>query len=478
MNERAPVGRPRGQKPPRPRSSAAYAVSVGGILSLLLLAACPQSITDSGYTLSLTPPTASLFVDDSTRFTATLRDRDGAVVATGFTWSIDNEAVARIDSTGMVRGVGAGSASVEVTGRGEVASAAVTVTVDNGQTLTVSPTAANVFVDATQRFSATLRDRNGDVIPSSPQWSSTNPGIATVDGSGVARGKAVGSATIRARVGDRTAEAGITVSVRGPSAVLVGAGDIAACGSSATGDEQTANLLDGIPGTVFAAGDNAYPDGSPSEYADCYAPTWGRHKARTRPVPGNHEYHTLGAAGYFGYFGAAAGDPTTGYYSYDVGPWHIIALNSNLSMIAGSPQERWLRDDLAANSTLCTLAYWHHPRFSSGPHGISPASQALWQALHDAGADVVISAHDHIYERFAPQTPTGQLDMSRGIREFVVGTGGASLYSFNAPAPNSEVRNSSSRGVLKLTLYADRYEWQFVPVSGSSFTDSGSASCH
>lgn len=453
-------------------------MAVGGLLSLLLLAACPQTITDSGYVLSLAPATASLVVDDSTRFTATLRDRDGAVVSAPFTWSINNTAVAQIDATGMVRGVGEGSAVVEVEARGELATATITVTPDNGQTLTVSPTAANVFVDATQRFSATLRDRNGDVIPSSPEWSSTNPGIATVDGSGLARGKAVGSATIQARVGDRIAEAAITVSVRGPSAVLVGAGDIATCGSSATGDEQTANLLDGIPGTVFTAGDNAYPNGTASEFADCYAPSWGRHKARTRPVPGNHEYLTLGASGYFGYFGAAAGDPAKGYYSYGVGPWHIIALNSNLSMNAGSPQERWLREDLDANSTLCTLAYWHHPRFSSGPHGSSAATQGLWQALHDAGADVVIAAHDHTYERFAPQTATGQLDMSRGIREFVVGTGGAGLYSFNAPAPNSEVRSNSSRGVLKLTLYADRYEWQFVPVAGSSFTDSGSASCH
>jgi hypothetical protein len=268
----------------------------------------------------------------------------------------------------------------------------------------------------------------------------------------------------------------LTVNARATSAVFVGAGDIAACGSSA--DEATATLLDGISGTVFTAGDNAYESGTASEYTNCYAPSWGRHKTRTRPVPGNHEYATLGASGYFGYFGSIAGDPAKGYYSYDLGPWHIIALNSNFAMNAGSPQEQWLRADLAANSTMCTLAYWHHPRFSSGPHGSAPFSQPLWQALYDFGADVVIVGHDHTYERFAPQTPTGTVDMSRGVRQFVVGTGGAGLYAWATIAANSEVRNNTTKGVLKLTLRTDRYEWQFVPVAGSSFTDSGSASCH
>ena len=448
-------------------------------LSLLLLAACPRSITDDpGYTLTLAPPVASLFVDDSTRFTATLHDRDGNLVPTAFSWSIDNQAVATVDAGGVVRAAGPGGAMLQVSARGMTANASITVAADNGQTLTVSPATASVFVDATQRFTATLKNRHGDVIPSTPEWSSSNTSVATVDASGLAQGKTAGSATIQAKVGELTAEATLAVTVRGASVTLVGAGDIAGCTSSYR-DEATANLLDGIAGTVFAAGDNAYPDGSAANYADCYHSSWGRHKARTRPVPGNHEYNTFGGTGYFGYFGAAAGDPAKGYYSYDLGSWHIIALNSNADMRAGFPQEQWLRADLAAHPAACTLAYWHHPRFSSGSqHGSDPMAAPLWQALYEGGADVVISGHDHIYERFAPQTPTGQLDMARGIREFVVGTGGAGLYSVGPIAPNSEVRNTATRGVLKLTLYADRYEWQFVPIKGASFTDVGSASCH
>ena len=455
-----------------------YAARGLGILCLAVLGACPRSITDSGYSLTVTPPAASLFVDQSARFTPTLRDRDGNVVPATYAWSSNNEGVATVDSAGVVRGVAPGSAVIQVSTRGVIATASITVAPDNGQTLTVSPAAASLFVDATQRFTATLRDRNGSVIPSSPEWSSTNPGVATVDGTGLARGRTAGSTTIRAQVGDLIAGGALTVGARATSAVLVGAGDIASC--STTFDGATAALLDGIAGTVFTAGDNAYPNGAASEYASCYGPTWGRHKARTRPAPGNHDYNTLGAAGYFGYFGTAAGEPTKGYYSYDAGPWHIIALNSNFAMNAGSPQEQWLRADLAANPTLCTLAYWHHPRFSSGlNHGSSPASQPLWQALYDAGADVVIVGHDHIYERFAPQTPTGQLNMARGLRQFVVGTGGGEdLYAFGTIASNSEVRNNTTRGVLKLTLNADRYEWQFVPIAGSTFTDTGSASCH
>jgi hypothetical protein len=260
--------------------------------------------------------------------------------------------------------------------------------------------------------------------------------------------------------------------------VLVGAGDIASCSSS--GDEATAKLLDIIAGTVFAAGDNVYENGTSSEFANCYNPTWGRHKARTRPATGNHEYQTSGAAGYFKYFGAAAGDPKKGYYSYNLGAWHIIVLNSNCSQIggcqAGSPQEKWLRADLAAHPSVCTLAYWHHPLFSSGG-GSTTSVRPLWQALYDAHADVVLNGHVHNYERFAPQNPSGGADSSRGIREFVVGTGGKSLAGFNTVRPNSQVRNNSAFGVLKLTLHASSYDWKFVPQAGKTFTDSGSTSC-
>ena len=256
--------------------------------------------------------------------------------------------------------------------------------------------------------------------------------------------------------------------------VFVGAGDIASC--SRTQDESTAKLLDNISGTVFTTGDNVYPDGTSSQFNDCYGPTWGRHKNRTKPSPGNHDYHTSGASGYFNYFGSAAGDSSKGYYSYNLGAWHIISLNSEIAQSAGSAQEKWLRADLAANPKTCTLAYWHKPRFSSGQHGNISASQALWQALYDYGADVVLNGHDHTYERFAPQNPNGQAD-PKGIREFVVGTGGAGLYSFTSNQPNSQVRNNTTYGVLKLTLHSTSYDWQFIPIAGQNFTDSGSANC-
>ena len=477
MSSHAPNTEPRFPKRPRRASGVSRLAGTVGFLCLLLLGACPRSITDDpGYTLRLAPTTTTMFVRDSARFTATVQDRNGKLIPSALSWSIDNQAVATVDSTGVAKAVGPGSATLQVSARGMSATASITVAADNGQTLTISPTAANLFVNATQEFTATLRDRHGDVIPSTPEWSSSNTGVATVDGGGLVRAKASGSATIQARVGDVAAVATVSVSERPPAATLVGAGDIASCTSS--GDEATAKLLDEIEGTVFTAGDNAYPNGSATDYSLCYHPSWGRHKARTRPVPGNHEYLTVGGGGYFGYFGAAAGDPAKGYYSYDVGRWHIIALNSNAAVSAGSPQEQWLRQDLADHPATCTLAIWHHPRFSSARHGSSAALIPLWQALYDGGADVVISAHDHTYERFAPQTPDGVLDLARGLREFVVGTGGASLYEFNAPAPNSEVRHNATRGVLKLTLYPDRYEWQFVPVKGASFTDTGSASCH
>ena len=258
--------------------------------------------------------------------------------------------------------------------------------------------------------------------------------------------------------------------------MLVGAGDIAGCSSS--GDEATAALLDTIAGTVFTAGDNAYPDGTATNFATCYGPSWGRHKARTRPSPGNHDYHTTGASAYYAYYGANAGPAGQGYYSYDLGAWHIISLNSNVSMSAGSPQEQWLRADLAANTKTCTLAYWHHPRFSSGSHGSSTAPRPLWEALYDFNADVIISGHDHNYQRFAPQTPTGLADPVRGMRQFVVGSGGISHYNFATPIANTEAYNTDAYGVLKLTLYADSYTWEFVPVAGKTYTDSGTGACH
>jgi hypothetical protein len=260
---------------------------------------------------------------------------------------------------------------------------------------------------------------------------------------------------------------------------LLAAGDIASCDSS--GDEQTANLLDRMPGTILALGDLAYDDGTLEEFEECYDPTWGRHKARTRPVPGNHEYNSDDAAGYYAYFGSAAGDPSRGYYSYDLGRWHVVALNSNCSEIGGcgrtSPQGRWLAEDLAANPTACTLAYWHHPRFSSSEnHGSSTLMRDLWAVLMENGADVVLSGHDHNYERFGPQDADGNATPI-GLRSFVVGTGGRSHYGFDDPESNSEVRNGTAYGLLELTLRPVSYDWRFVPVQGQSFTDSGTGAC-
>jgi hypothetical protein len=264
-------------------------------------------------------------------------------------------------------------------------------------------------------------------------------------------------------------------------AVILAAGDIASCDGD--GDEATALLLDSLEGTVITLGDNVYGSGTSAEFDDCYDPSWGRHRARTRPAPGNHDYNTPGATGYYGYFGAAAGDPAKGYYSYDVGAWHIVVINSNCAAIGGcgrlGRQEQWLRADLAAHPAACTMAYWHHPRFSSGSsHGDTSGMQPIWQALYDAGADVVLSGHEHNYERFAPQTPGGAADPARGIVEFVVGTGGRSHYGFGEPKANSVVRNGDTYGVLKLTLHAASFDFQFVPEAGKTFTDTGTAACH
>ncbi|HLZ14126.1 MAG TPA: metallophosphoesterase [Candidatus Acidoferrum sp.] len=264
-------------------------------------------------------------------------------------------------------------------------------------------------------------------------------------------------------------------------AVLVGAGDIADC-TDLSGAEATAKLLAKIPGTVMAVGDLAYPDGSAANFA-CYDKTWGKEKGRTRPAPGNHEFHSAGATYYFQYFGAAAGEASKGYYSYELGSWHIVVLNSECdrpgSCGAGSAQEKWLREDLAAHPVDCTLAYFHKPLFSSGgKHGDDLTVKPLWDALYQAGADVVVGGHDHDYERFAPQTPEAKADAARGMREFVVGTGGKNHRPFGAAHANSEVRNADTYGVLKLTLQPGKYAWEFVPVEGGAFRDAGEGSCH
>jgi hypothetical protein len=262
---------------------------------------------------------------------------------------------------------------------------------------------------------------------------------------------------------------------------LLAAGDIADC---TPGAEQTAALLDGFPGTVAALGDTAYEHGSDADFANCYDPTWGRHKARTRPTVGSHEYDTPGAAGYWNYFGAAAGVRGQGWYSYDLGSWHVVVLNSSCAQVGGcfegSPQVEWLRQDLAAHPTECTAAYWHVPRYSSGQkHGDDLNYVAMWQVLYEFGVEFVMGGNDHHYERFAPQTPYGELDLTDGIRQFVAGTGGRFLRPMSDTSPpNSEARDNSTFGVLRVDLLDWGYEWEFVPVEGGTYTDSGTDACH
>jgi acid phosphatase type 7 len=262
-------------------------------------------------------------------------------------------------------------------------------------------------------------------------------------------------------------------------AVLVGAGDIAVCGEP--WDEATADLLDEIEGTIFAVGDVVQDRGRAIEFERCFDPSWGRHKERIRPAPGNHDYYTPGAEPYYDYFGAAAGERGKGYYHYTLGDWLIIVLNSNCDDVScrdGSPQVEWLRQTLADNPTKCALAYFHHPRWSSGPAGSSGWMAPFWRALYEHGADIVISGHDHHYERFVLQDPQGNLDLQAGMRQFVVGTGGGYLRAVTgAPIANSEVIGQWTFGVLKLELFPEHYTWEFIPVEGMEFRDAGEDVC-
>jgi hypothetical protein len=251
------------------------------------------------------------------------------------------------------------------------------------------------------------------------------------------------------------------------------------CRQRATSDLLVGRAWDG----VLLLGDNQYLDGSLAKYQTVFGPTWGRLGALLRPAVGNHEYVTPGAVGYYDYFGAAAGPRFQGWYSYDLGTWHLVALNSNCTEISGgcgpnSPQVQWLVHDLETHPRACTLAYWHHPRFSSGQHGDDASTGALWQALYAAGVDVILVGHDHDYERFAPQTPDGGADPTYGIREFVVGIGGRETRPFANVAANSEVRDATTLGALTLRLRPGGYDWDLLPLPGSGFDDSGSAPCH
>ena len=268
--------------------------------------------------------------------------------------------------------------------------------------------------------------------------------------------------------------------------VLVGAGDIASC-KYPEGARATAKLIEKIPGTVFAAGDLAYEKGSADDFKNCYHPAWGRFKDRTKPALGNHEYKTPAAKAYFEYWGGQAGPEGKGYYSYDLGAWHIVVLNTNCDAkvlggcAAGSPQEIWLKEDLAQHPDSCVIAYGHHALFSSGVfknHALHPELRQLWQDLYAAHTDLVLAGHEHSYERFAPQDPDGNPDPDHGIREIVAGTGGRSHDLLGFATPNSELRNWDTFGVLKLTLAPGKYTWEFTPEEGKIFHDSGSGVCH
>jgi Calcineurin-like phosphoesterase len=267
---------------------------------------------------------------------------------------------------------------------------------------------------------------------------------------------------------------------------LVGAGDIASC--SYNRDKATANVLANVAGTVYTLGDNVYPDGTAAQFTNCYHPTWGAQKARTKPSVGNHEYHTQNASGYFGYFGGAAGAPNKGYYSYKRGSWRVIVLNSNCSEVGGcgalSAQGTWLKQVLTNYPSRCTLAYFHHPLFAS-TGAASTVVRPFWNLLYSHNADLILSGHAHYYERFAPQRPDGTRDGSRGIREFVVGTGGAppenpmtSPRAANSVVDSEKSPGVTAYGVLRLRLSAGSYAWKFLPVAGENFTDSGTGQCH
>ncbi|UAJ72495.1 metallophosphoesterase [Synechocystis sp. PCC 7339] len=281
-----------------------------------------------------------------------------------------------------------------------------------------------------------------------------------------------------------------------PGLVIVAAGDIA-CAPEDPGFNNglgtaercqmaaTANLVASAnPDLVLPLGDNQYERGELANYQDSYQPTWGKFDIISKPVAGNHEYYGLdkNASDYFDYFGPVAGDRQKGYYSYDQGDWHFIALNSNCEYIGGcemgSAQQQWLKQDLAQNNKACILAYWHHPRYSSGVHGNQPQMGDLWQTLYDGGAELVLSGHDHLYERFAPQNTQGELDREKGLRQFVIGTGGKSLYPFKTVRPNSEVQAMGVYGVLKMELQPDGYRWQFLAANTDEFQDQGESPCH
>ena len=467
-------------------------MNLGGVLGLALAlgnSACTSASegpVDPGppdpepvATVVLTPQLAELEVDLTYQFEALTLDSAGAVLQNRpIAWSSSVPGVASVDPNGLAIALAPGSTSLTATSEGIADSATLTVLAVPVASVIIEPADTLIEIGQVFRLTAEPRDAAGEPLAGrTVVWSSLDPSVATVSDDGLAEAVGLGLASIQADVEGVTGTSFLTVVHA--TATLTGAGDIADCATP--WDEATADLLDGIPGIVFTAGDNAYEEGTAEEYANCYGPSWGRHKNRTYPATGNHEYHSPDAAPHFEYFGAAAGDPDKGYYSYEAGAWKVIVLNSNAGRVPvgeGSQQEQWLRDELAASDHACTLAYWHHPRFSSGVYGDDARFDAFWQALYEHGAELVVVGHEHHYERLAPLNPAGELDPEDGIRQIIAGTGGRYLRPTGVPRTGSELRNSETFGVLKLTLRYDSYDWEFVPVAGQAFTDSGSGVCH
>ncbi len=429
----------------------------------------------------LTPSSATVLEGATQQFAAYGRMSNGDSAAIPVTYSATG---GTISSSGTyTAGTTAGSWQVIAKDTSGVFAdtSAVMVTAAGPPTLAqviLNPGSAVLTPGGTQQFAAYGKTGAGDSIAVGVTFSATG-GTITAAGLYTAGQTAGSFQVIAVDTGGHYADTALAsiVSTTG-GIVFVGAGDISDCGND--NDEATAMLLDAIPGTVFTLGDNVYSSGTDTQYAQCFDPTWGRHKARTKPSPGNHDYNTSGATGYYNYWGALAGPAGRGYYSFDLGSWHIISLNSEVSMSAGGAEETWLRADLAATTQQCVLAYWHKPRFSSGTnHGSLASAQPLWQALYDSHADLILNGHEHNYERFAPQTPTGAADPTNGIREIISGTGGESHYNDEGtPIANSELFNGTTYDVLKLTLGDGTYSWQFIPIAGQTFTDSGSGTCH
>lgn len=487
-------------------SSAGLAGTVSGTFNV-----SAGVVSASQSTVSVSP--ASLVAGGgSSTITVTVKDGSGiplpgvtvALSASGSNTIVQPAALTNASgvTTGSLSSTSAGVKTVTATASGVVINQKPTITVTAGAisasqssvvaiptTITVSTGSSTIQVTARDQFSNPVSGASVTIAGSGSGVTVTQPSAPT-DATGVATGSikasSAGTVTVSATAGGVaiTQNATVTVEPPGASVVFIGAGDIADCGND--NDAATAALINAIPSVpVFALGDNAYPNGSSTDYKNCYNPTWGAFKSRTHPSAGNHEYDVSStAAPYFSYFGSAAGTAGQGYYSFDLGSWHVIVLNSNIATDPGSPQEVWLKADLAAHPNLCTLAYWHHPLYSSvgGSTGTSGAvitsARPLWDDLYAAGADLVLNGHRHVYERLAPMKPDGSLDPVRGIRTIIAGMGGESGGDLTNIFPTSEVREGRTFGILKLTLSTGSYSWQFIGVPGSTFTDSGTNSCH